>query len=63
MLEDGKLEAARDARYAGWDSSGGKALLNSDLGTIHDDVVANGLDPQPQSGRQERLENLVNRYL
>jgi len=63
MLEDGKLEAARDARYAGWDSSGGKALLNSDLSTIHDDVLASGLDPQPQSGRQERLENLVNRYL
>ena len=63
MLEDGKLEAARDARYAGWDSSGGKALLNSDLSTIHDDVLAKGLDPQPQSGRQERLENLVNRYL
>ena len=63
MLEDGKLEAARDARYAGWESAAGKALLSSDLDAIYDDVVAAGLDPQPHSGRQERLENLVNRYL
>lgn len=62
MLEDGKLEAARDARYAGWESAAGKALLSSDLDSIYDDVVAAGLDPQPHSGRQERLENLVNRY-
>ena len=63
MLEDGKLEAARDARYAGWESSEGKALMNSDLSEIHDKVVAEGTNPTPKSGRQERLENLVNRYL
>ncbi len=63
MLEDGKLEAARDARYAGWDTDAGKALLTTDLVTIHDQVVAGGLNPDPKSGRQERLENLVNRYL
>ncbi|MEQ6202192.1 xylose isomerase [Sulfitobacter sp. HNIBRBA2951] len=63
MLQDGKLEAARDARYAGWETEAGKGLLSSDLTSIHDDVVARDLDPQPQSGRQERLENLVNRYL
>jgi len=63
MLDDGKLEAARNARYAGWDTAAGKGLMQSDLTSIHNDVVANGLDPQPQSGRQERLENLVNRYL
>ena len=63
MLEDGKLEAARDARYAGWDSAGGKALMNSDLNAIHDQVMENDTNPQPKSGRQERLENLVNRYL
>jgi xylose isomerase len=61
MLEDGKLEAARTERYAGWDKAGD--LLNSDLSTLADRVVAEGIDPQPRSGRQERLENLVNRYL
>jgi xylose isomerase len=61
MLEDGKLEAARSARYAGWDAAQG--LLDSDLGTIAARVEADGINPTPRSGRQERLENLVNRYL
>jgi len=63
MLEDGKLEAARSARYAGWDSAEGKALLNSDLESITQKVLAEKIDPEPRSGRQERLENLVSRYL
>jgi xylose isomerase len=63
MLEDGKLEAAREARYVGWDSARGKGLLNSDLATINAQVKADALNPQPASGRQEALENLVNRYL
>jgi xylose isomerase len=63
MLQDGKLEAARDARYAGWESAEGKALLNSDLESITKKVLAGKIDPEPRSGRQERLENLVNRYM
>jgi xylose isomerase len=61
MLEDGKLEQARAERYAGWDKAGD--LLNSDLGTLAERVVREGIDPKPRSGRQERLENLVNRYV
>jgi xylose isomerase len=34
-----------------------------DLADIADRVEREGLDPQPQSGRQEYLENLANRYL
>jgi xylose isomerase len=63
MLEDGKLEAARDARYAGWGSERGQGLLSSDLETSNARVKADALNPQPASGRQEALENLVNRYL
>ena len=63
MLEDGKLEAARRERYAGWDSEAGKALLNSDLSSIEAQVLEKDINPLPRSGRQERLENLVNRYL
>ena len=33
------------------------------LDGIADRAVAAGLDPQPVSGRQEILENLVNRYV
>ncbi len=63
MLSDGRLEAARDERYAGWDTAQGKALMQSDLGAIEAMVRTKAINPQPRSGRQERLENLVNRYL
>ncbi len=63
MLESGKLEAERDARYAGWKTDVGIGLMESDLSAIQDRVIAEGINPQPKSGRQERLENLVNRYL
>ncbi|MHA7873785.1 xylose isomerase [Roseivivax sp.] len=60
MLEDGGLEEARAARYAGYDSSD---VLGQDLGTLFDRVLAQDINPKPRSGRQERLENLVNRFL
>jgi xylose isomerase len=63
MLADGKLEAERDARYAGWCSADGAALMSADLDAIHARVLAENINPEPRSGRQERLENLVNRYL
>lgn len=63
ILEDGELEAARAARYSGWEKPKARALLSSDLESIADEVRATGLDPQPCSGKQEKLENLVNRYL
>jgi len=63
MLEDGTLESMRNARYAGWDTAEGKALLQSDLASIAEQVVTSGMDPQPRSGQQEVLENLVNRFV
>jgi len=63
MLGDGVLEQARAARYAGWDTSDGHALLGQSLDEIHDLVVAADLRPEPRSGRQEILENVVSRYV
>ncbi|WP_420013443.1 xylose isomerase [Tateyamaria sp.] len=63
MIEDGGLESALADRYAGWDTDGAKAMLDSDLTSISDDVLARGLDPQPRSGRQEMLENYVSRFV
>jgi xylose isomerase len=63
MLEDGKLEAARRTRYAGWDGEGGNAMMSCDLSQIEALVRQRNINPNPRSGRQERLENLVNRYL
>jgi len=63
LLDGGELEAARKARYAGWDKPEAQAMLNGSLESIAADVLARAINPQPRSGRQERLENLWNRYL
>ena len=63
LLEDGSLEAQRKARYAGWDTAEAQAMLGSDLASIEALVRAKGINPQPKSGRQERLENLWNRFV
>ena len=63
LLENGALEDNRRTRYAGWDKPENKAMLNSDLATIEARVRAEGINPQPRSGRQERLENLWNRFV
>ena len=63
MFEDGPLEAARNARYAGWDRVGAKAMLAQPLEVIAQAVEDNNINPKPRSGRQERLENLWNHYI
>jgi xylose isomerase len=65
MLEDGRLQAAVDERYAGWEGPLGKDILSgrTTLTQLSERVVSQGLDPKPRSGRQEALENLVSRYL
>lgn len=63
MIADGGLERALAERYAGWDTPEAQALLGADLETIAAQVDRSGLDPQPRSGRQEILENLVNRFV
>ncbi|WP_102107076.1 xylose isomerase [Oceaniglobus roseus] len=64
MLSDGVLETHRAARYAGWDTPDAKKMLKEQsLAEIHDLVVAADLRPEPKSGRQEILENVVSRYI
>jgi len=63
MLEHGELEAARDARYEGWNTPEGQAVLAGGLDTCFEKIMNNPTSPEPQSGRQERLENLVNRFI
>jgi xylose isomerase len=64
MILDGQLEEALKARYAGWDAPHGQDILAGrvSLGTLADQVLANNTDTTPLSGRQEYLENLVNRF-
>ncbi|MEI2805844.1 MAG: xylose isomerase [Albidovulum sp.] len=63
LLQDGALERARAERYAGWETPAAKAMLDTGtLEAISARVLSQGIDPQPRSGRQERLENLWNRF-
>jgi xylose isomerase len=65
LLEDGELEAVRDARYAGWGEGLGAEILDGQhsLADLEERVASGEVDPRPVSGEQERLENLVNRTL
>ena len=65
MIEDKALSGPLEERYAGWKSAEGKAMLSGKrtLEDIADRVVKKKIEPQPKSGRQEYLENVVNRYV
>ncbi len=65
MLADGSIEAARDQRYAGWADEAGAKIMGegTTLAGLADEAVAADLSPQPVSGRQEALENHVNRMI
>jgi xylose isomerase len=63
LLEDGLLEDARQKRYAGWEREGAKGMLMQPLEVIAQAVVDGNINPQPRSGRQERLENIWNYYV
>jgi len=63
MIQDGRLEGALKARYAGWETAAGQDILAGriSLDQLADQVLASNADVLPVSGRQEYLENLVNR--
>ncbi|WP_170507094.1 xylose isomerase [Ruegeria arenilitoris] len=63
MIEDGGLENALSQRYSGWKSPKAEAMLGSSLDEISARVLNEGINPEPQSGRQEILENYVNRFV
>ena len=52
-------------RYEAWDAPLGRQILDGDasLASLRDEVVERDLRPAPTSGRQEALENLVNRFV
>ena len=62
LLQDGALEQARDARYADGPSPR-RSPFDRVVGTGRRRCHGQGPEPQPISGRQERLENLWNRFV
>ena len=65
MIEDGGLEQAMSSRYSGWSSESAKKILagGSSLEELANIVEVENLDPIPKSGKQEILENYVNRFV
>ena len=64
IRDGGELDANRSARYAGWDGELGTSILDgtSTLASLHERAAGRG-EPARVSGGQERLENLVARYV
>jgi xylose isomerase len=64
LFESGELDQVVSERYAGWKGDLGQRI---EAGASLDDLAAHvheqGLSPKQRSGRQERLENLVNRFI
>lgn len=65
MINDKVLSGLVDDRYSGWQRPDARKLLQGGytLEAIVDYVNHNKINPKPKSGRQEYLENLVNRYV
>jgi xylose isomerase len=63
LVEDGRLAAALEERYAPWSSPLGRRILAGEesLASLAALVEKQGIAPRPRSGAQERLENLVAR--
>ena len=65
MVEDGALSVPLLERYSGWNDQQAKQMLNGALGLddIEAHVLQNDINPRPRSGAQEKLENIVNKYV
>lgn len=64
MKEDGVIDEFIDKRYAGYDSGIGKDIMdgNTSLEELEQYAMEQG-EPELVSGRQEKLENILNDYL
>ncbi len=65
IVEDGALASHKAERYAGWDGELGRSILDgaASLESLEAQVADGSINPVRASGRQEYLENLVNRYI
>ena len=61
LIEGGQLDGFIAQRYAGWQTPEAQAMLSGRIGLadIADKALADGVAPQPRSGRQEMLENII----
>jgi len=64
IIQDGRLDAFVEERYAGWSGHFGAKVLAGvkSLEDCEDHVIRHG-EPIRKSGRQEMLENLINEFI
>lgn len=65
LIENGDLASFVADRYAGWSEPAAARMLNGDLRLeqISELAVSEKCNPTPRSGRQEFLENVINRTI
>ena len=65
MINDKELSTYIQNRYKKWDQALGKFIHSQEgnLETIANKVISENIEPEPQSGQQEYLENILNKYL
>ncbi|MEJ7139015.1 xylose isomerase [Amphibiibacter pelophylacis] len=65
LIENETIENFKQNRYAGWSSTYGQQLLSGQvsLESIAHNALTDLIDPKPVSGRQEHLENVINRAI
>ncbi|QEE28143.1 xylose isomerase [Terriglobus albidus] len=65
LIEEGEYDAILTERYAGWKSPEAQAMFNGKLSLeeIAAKAEKDAIQPQPRSGRQEKIENLLARKI
>ncbi|AFL89034.1 D-xylose isomerase [Terriglobus roseus DSM 18391] len=65
LVEEGKYDALLDDRYAGWKTPEAQAMLTGkvSLDEIAAKAESSAINPQPRSGKQEQIENMLARRI
>ena len=63
LIEDNIIPKFIKDRYSDWDNELGKFIHKQEtsLDSIHQKVIDNNIEPKTRSGRQEYLENIINK--
>ena len=65
MIDDSELQNYVNKRYKDWDNNLGSFINDkkNDLELISKKIIDKNIKPEPRSGNQELLENVINKYL
>ena len=65
IINDKIISKFINERYKKWDENLGKLIFdkNTGLDTLNKIIIENKIEPKEKSGQQEKLENIINKYL